>query len=447
MAGFLTDNPPDFLSPMVVKELRQGMRSRSFATVFLAAQMLFALMVLMDLNDGNGAPHRLWTLLVLAAYFIFPLLGMGALAAEMNGNTLELVLLTRLSPLQIAAGKWLTLAAQSGLTALTVLPYLAIFYFRGGVDIAQLLLSLLAIVCFSATGIAVAVGLSAVRSVGRRILVAVGFLFGSWFVGGIGMALLASICDVAHRGPPVPHPGWFLPIAAAVLANIGIALWFLRWGSNRLIPLENRVAPDRVYALASFLFLAGVFTAIASIFRGALYAVPGMLLFAGLACRRLEVAGPVWLARIPLVNRLPAQRRGGGALAALCALLCAVIVAVNHAPATALLATSSFAFFILTLGLLPWGTDDDPEANCTVVQFMLLLIAPMFWAVLNQLTTLDMQPLLALIPPLALITVLTTDTLPWDWTACCGLSTALYGFLALLAWRRRAARRNQHAVA
>ena len=93
---------------MVVKELRQGLRMRSFGGIFVTLHILLVLITLMGgASSNHDSINWLFDGLVTAILcLVFPLRGFAALAQEMNSGTLDMLVLTRLSAWRIVLGKW-----------------------------------------------------------------------------------------------------------------------------------------------------------------------------------------------------------------------------------------------------------------------------------------------------------------------------------------------------
>jgi ABC-type transport system involved in multi-copper enzyme maturation permease subunit len=128
---------PDRLSPMVVKELRQGLRTRLFGGVMLVLHLLLILFTLMSGGAGNAAEVSGWFdgIITLVLCVILPLRGFSAVADELKARTLDMLVLTQLSAGRIVFGKWASIASQSLLIALSVLPYVVARYVFGGLDL------------------------------------------------------------------------------------------------------------------------------------------------------------------------------------------------------------------------------------------------------------------------------------------------------------------------
>mgnify|MGYP007083855879 CR=1 FL=1 len=181
----------DKLSPMLVKELRQGMRARSFTMLFLIFQILLGFILLsasasstMD-YAGSFASGVIFTMFGIAALFIQPMRGVTALSAEITGNTIEMMALTRLSASRIVLGKWIAIISQTTLILITIIPYLILRYFFGGMVLLGELVFLSLIFMTSMAMTAVMVGMSGTNAKLSRILPVIGFIFMIQIISGI----------------------------------------------------------------------------------------------------------------------------------------------------------------------------------------------------------------------------------------------------------------------
>ena len=131
---------PDFserLSPMLVKELRQGMRSPLFVWGLIAMNLFLAGVVwlTMDDPDENMLHQAFFGGYCALVCGLLPLRAAGALHDELRGNTIDTLILTKLTGWRITLGKWVAVVAQQLLATVTVLPYLIVRYFAGGINI------------------------------------------------------------------------------------------------------------------------------------------------------------------------------------------------------------------------------------------------------------------------------------------------------------------------
>ena len=146
----------DRLSPILVKELRQGIRSKLFLGAFLVIQVLLFLYgttLLMSSNFGGDAGAELaffWSAIVLPMLILVPAMASQGIEKEVTGKTLDLLLLTRISSYRLVLGKWASVVVQSTLLVTSALPYLMLRYFLGGIDIWNELKSFTVLVLASA---------------------------------------------------------------------------------------------------------------------------------------------------------------------------------------------------------------------------------------------------------------------------------------------------------
>ena len=173
----------DKFGPMLVKELRQGLRTKIFLTAFMGFQAILLIMVLSGFaarGNSNDASEFLssaiWALLTMMLVVITPLRGQFALEKELRMGTLELLQITNLDAWRIVRGKWAALMGEALLYTAAALPYFTLRYFLGGVQILSDLGLLFLIVLFSATLTAMVVGLSGFRSILLRLATAGGII-------------------------------------------------------------------------------------------------------------------------------------------------------------------------------------------------------------------------------------------------------------------------------
>ncbi|HEY2342873.1 MAG TPA: hypothetical protein VGH90_07585, partial [Chthoniobacteraceae bacterium] len=167
-AAAISRDFPDWLGPMLVKELRQGLRTRAFALTFVALHTIFVVVMIYFALDyamapGGFNPSSLsgffWTLIALQLLVVTPCRTFNELAGERKANTLELIFMTGLTPWRITVGKWASLLFQAILFVVAVLPYGMLRYYFGGVnlisDFAVLGIMLMASAVLSAIAIAI----------------------------------------------------------------------------------------------------------------------------------------------------------------------------------------------------------------------------------------------------------------------------------------------------
>lgn len=237
---------------MLVKELRQGLKTNVFVGVFVTVQVAMILLVGFRLltigaEDASGAGEWmdgvLWFSLGTMLLLIMPVRGLNSISEETKQNTLDLVQLTHLGAMRIVTGKWIALIGQILLLTMAVLPYAVLRYFFGGVDVVSNLTTLLGMLLASAVVSACCVMMSTMPAVMRTLLLCL--MFFMFFGGGFGLMVRFSM------GGPAPGGAPFSLVAALVSA--ALATWFLlALAASRIASAaENYASLLRVIALAT----------------------------------------------------------------------------------------------------------------------------------------------------------------------------------------------------
>jgi len=266
------DDFPSWMSPMLVKELRQGVQSGVFAWTFVllqAAMFILMLLWLLDRSRSFAAPDSgffhgtFWWLFGIAAVLAIPLRAGATMVSERQGQTLDLLRLTRLSSTQIVVGKWLSTMAQVGLLAVAVLPYVVLQYFFGGLDVVADL-SLFVMVLLGASVVtALSIATSGQPAAARGLLIAL-FAYGFVMVNSMGAMLVSGLVS--------PAAWTAIAIVTAILSAV-----LLEYGAAGIAPAaENHAGRIRTLVLLA----AGV-TLAAARFAGPVTA--GVLTFFSLA--------------------------------------------------------------------------------------------------------------------------------------------------------------------
>lgn len=245
------DDFPAWISPMLVKELRQGVQSGAFAWTFVLLQVaMFLLMTFWVLDRSAGLGSRIeinqffhgffWTLFGLAAAIILPVRASASMAAERMGNTLDLLRLTHLSSTQIVVGKWLAIMAQVLLIATAVLPYLVLQYFFGGLDLVADLFSFLVVVLVAAVMTAGSLAAAGQTPLARGLLTAFFFIAAPNFIFGSG-----SVFGTATLSP------WSALPAIVVVAALLTAVLLVYAAAAIAPPAENHAGRVRILAIVA----------------------------------------------------------------------------------------------------------------------------------------------------------------------------------------------------
>ncbi len=254
----------DRLSPMLVKELRQGLRARTFIAVFLSLQIFLGLVLLSagasatSDRAGSVISGIIFLFFSLAVLVVQPLRGVGALSTEIKGGTIDMMVLTRLSAWRIVVGKWVAIIGQSALLLSTIIPYLILRYFFGGMNLFGeiMLLGLIFITSMALT--AFTVGLSGSSSVVlRAILPLMGTPVLMWSILMLTFSRgefddLISFCSLED-------PDARIVIGCYIAAAVYLGWSMLSLGASLIAPAaENHSTLRRLIALALILMLVAL---------------------------------------------------------------------------------------------------------------------------------------------------------------------------------------------
>jgi ABC-type transport system involved in multi-copper enzyme maturation permease subunit len=208
------------LRALIGKELRsrsRGLRSMWVLTIYLLLLTLLICGFLQLVGQSGGTtPTRLGTWLfsslamgsLFLLAFITPALTAGAISGERERRTLDLLLITRASPLGLVTGKLVGSLAYVVYLVIASLPGFALVYLFGGVPIHYLIMAVAVILTTAVTHAAIGLLLSAVLK--RTVLATVGtyFIVLALVLGIPFISLALSIAAMANQGGAYPYgPG------------------------------------------------------------------------------------------------------------------------------------------------------------------------------------------------------------------------------------------------
>ena len=184
---------------MTVKELRQGLRRGMFVIPFIVIQLLAVLAMLAEFNMGDVEDYSkmtgvfnpalfvtsgpFWLVSGAVCIIIMPLGGLALMGQELEEGNHELLLMTPLTRWRVVRGKFLAMWGLCLVTFVSLLPYLIVRYFIGGIDAWRNIVMALSVVCVSAVICAGAIGASSFRSMIARIFIMIMFIISLTFSG------------------------------------------------------------------------------------------------------------------------------------------------------------------------------------------------------------------------------------------------------------------------
>jgi hypothetical protein len=280
------DDLSDWISPIVVKEVRQIVRGREFNYSFgisLAIGLVAAFWAgtaALNGSPGQGAWifSTLVTCLALIGLLIVPMGAFSALRNERGERTLDLVTLTSLSPRRLVIGKVLAQGVKLVTLFAGLAPFIVMSFLLGGIDLVTILISLALLFLWSLWACAGCLFLSCLsrsRAISGGLIGILTIVF--FFLMTVGRALYFT---AMYRGGG--FAGIFLPAGAfgptrsnlwwALASMTAICLTTM---TNLVLLAENRISPptqNRVTALRLGFFVQ--FVVILAVFIGSLTSLP-----------------------------------------------------------------------------------------------------------------------------------------------------------------------------
>ncbi len=190
---------------MVLKELRQGLRRGVFLIPFMLIH-LFAITALylefyteveLGSNQFTGVMQMglflevspFWWVAGGVCMLLMPMGGIVLMGQEMDEGNYELLQMTELSRWQVVLGKFLSIWSISLLTLSSLIPYLIVRYFVGGMEVWRNIALVLTVAFVAAIVAAGAIGASSFKNPFARMGIFLLFLVS---LGASGMSVLMA---------------------------------------------------------------------------------------------------------------------------------------------------------------------------------------------------------------------------------------------------------------
>lgn len=296
----LRDKLDDWINPIVVKELRQAVKSR----IVMAALMLFLLIQLaillvslslsfdearavqpVNLHVGREIFPWLQGILLGTCMLLVPAYAGFRLAAEHSDTNVDLLFISTLRPRGIIAGKLQASVVLILLIFSACAPFMTFTYLLRGIDIPTILLVLAMDFLAVLLGTQAAIFLGAVpANWGFKLLLA---LVGLGFLAMLFGYPLAGSFVLLERGLGTatdPVAFWIVAGALAVLTLAVLGLLFVWSVAIVSPPSSNRALSVRLYLLGFWLATAGTAAYLAFYFDNAIPLYLWMDLLTALLC-------------------------------------------------------------------------------------------------------------------------------------------------------------------
>jgi len=257
------EDKSDWLSPIVVKEVRQTVRGREFHYSF-AASLVVALGVafygaasaeLSDGTTGAGTFAALMFCLTLLGMLVVPIGAFSALRTERLEQTLDLVTVTALSPRRVVLGKLMAQAVKLVTLFAALAPFMTMSFLLGGIDFVTILISLAALFLSSLWAASIFLFLSTLLK--SRAMS--GVVFGAAGIVMFLMLTLGRYPFMAGRifgGPGIAGADLWWTLAMLMTGCVATTVNFVLLAESRLaVPTQNTVTPLRIGFLVQFLLI------------------------------------------------------------------------------------------------------------------------------------------------------------------------------------------------
>lgn len=255
----------ELVSPILVKETRQALKSRQFFWTFfllLAATATWSMLgYSLSQRDpsstGSVLLNGYWTILAVPMGIIIPFTVFRSLASEYENDTIQLVTITTMKPYQIVIGKLGSAILQMVVFFSVLAPCISFTYLLRGVDLLHILfglgVSLFGSLALSTIGLFLAgVKMSNVFRIGVSVLFMFGLLM-SYF----GFTSLMSELSSGYW-PSAENTWSLLTVLCSAAFAIGL-LAFTASSSQISFPADNRSTLNRLAMLVGTVVLVSMY--------------------------------------------------------------------------------------------------------------------------------------------------------------------------------------------
>lgn len=270
--GSLAARLERLINPILLRSMRQGLRSRAFLGVYglvlVVATVVAAITSLKgDFQPGAPAGHDLFIASVLAwtfaAWVVQPLLALASVGRERHEYTWDLVELTGMRPRTVVHGLLGTSLVQAAMIGSALAPFLVLSFLIRGVDLREVGLALVLlpsgtlVLTSAAIFVGTLGGSRATRSV-LGLLSSLGLLL---LLGGISTFWLEGAPEVIDS---LREPGAWL-FLGSIATGIVVSIWLFSTLAATLLthPAQDRSTAARLAVglvwLAWILWIAGLY--------------------------------------------------------------------------------------------------------------------------------------------------------------------------------------------
>lgn len=264
------DKLSDWANPIVVKELRQAVRSRSLVgtiTLFLVLQIVCVGVVLATtaletavsgspalVSAGRTMFQSLFVVLLLATMLMVPAMTSMRFASENQKDNVDLLFITAISRSAIIRGKLWAACVLTLVIFSTCLPFMAFSYMLRGIDLPSIFITLLFayVVSVMVNQMAILAGALSTNKILRGVM---GFVFAIFAIYGLGSGGMMGVMWV-QEGIGSRLGTWDFWLSVLLFLGVvasGTALIHVTSISAITPPALNRALPVRITVVALWL--------------------------------------------------------------------------------------------------------------------------------------------------------------------------------------------------
>lgn len=313
------DDASDRFNPLIVKEVRQGLRTRTFVVTFsvlLAVDVLIAITATRASTStrdlGVMAFGGFFGCFVLAGFLALPIGAHRAFTKERDSDAWALLQLTGMSARRLLLGKIASTLVQGALYASATAPFLLFGWFLGGIGLVTI--AVIVAVAFVLQALTTLLAVCSATYADSR--------FGRSFISGVlALSLVLSTLSLASIGPGAIFglglmrmtPSWSMLLGPLLFLVTLAALLFEAAASRLMPPSNNDALGPRLTALVHLLAVA--LLALVGTSTAPVYVLPQVLAYGTLVVAAFglfsttgdETATRRWRRTVPLLRPGPHQ--------------------------------------------------------------------------------------------------------------------------------------------
>ena len=271
----------DWVTPVLVREYQQVVRSRNFqlmCIIWLVAQLFVSLIYISNIDPtqasmwlrGPGQEYFTWIMAALGIIFLLalPFSTFNRLTREHRERTLELLVITGITPRQVALGFLGVTITQMLLFLFMSFPFVSFAYLFRGLEMSAVFwwLYFMTLAALSANAISLMLA-SFCRTPRTASSMRVLFLVGTFIVLGPLLLAFAELIFRPHRGSifmsvPTGRDAWIFSSLGALMAAATVTTSLVFTRSNLLFESANRTTLPRLTISGMFTLGGGVLLAL-----------------------------------------------------------------------------------------------------------------------------------------------------------------------------------------